>query len=251
MRSSILAMGVMLMFTAYAGTDAGAQDSTRSVRLLLDAGVMQAVQPSLQHSATETTAGVVHMSERLRALSVTTPADGPGAAWSATHTIVVVTLAVAVEPVGARPRLVAVGAQFRSIGEAAEQPVILDAFPATAFVPANASGEVALAVTPELKLSHPMVGSLGIGGKAAMALSWKPGNAKIVSGHSDATAFWQFEAQQDWWPVGQLPLTLLLAVPKGVTTSRLALDVRAELSGGLFAVGAVGRATQVATLALP
>ena len=231
-------------------TDAAAQDSIRSVRLLLDAGVMQAVHPSLQHSATETTAGVVHISERLRALPVATPAEGAAAAWSATHAIAVVTLSVAVEPAGARPHLVAVGAQFRSIGEAAEQPVILDVFPATAFVPANASGEVALAVTPELKLSHPMVGSLGIGGKAAISLAWKPGNAKIVSGHSDATAFWQFEAQQDWWPVGQLPLTLLLAVPKGVATARLALDVRAELSGGLFKAGVVGRAAQVATLAL-
>jgi len=211
---------------------------------------MAAVAPAIQHTAAETIAGVIHMPDRLRVHAVEVPTSGPAAAWSGSHRIVVAPLSISVDPTEGRPRRVSIGLQFRSIGTASEQPVILDVHPPTEFRPAATTGEASVTVTPELRLGAPGAASLGIAGSGSLTTRWQPGVPKIISGHGDATAFWEFESRQDWWPVGRLPMTILLAVPKETSEARLGLDVRVELVGGAFRSGATGRAANIVTLIL-
>jgi len=70
---------------------------------------------------------------------------------------------------------------------------------------------------------------------ASLAYKYAPSYANVVSGYGSGSAFWQFIRTQDTYPVGDIPLKLVVAVPKGRPAGQpliVTMDVRVEYAGG-------------------
>ena len=61
---------------------------------------------------------------------------------------------------------------------------------------------------------------------------YTPAYANVTSGFASGHAFWQYERTQDQYPVGEIPMKLLVAVPNTYREKELTLrfDVRVRFS---------------------
>lgn len=139
---------------------------------------------------------------------------------------------------------VAVTVAFSHLGQLKEQPIVIDSFPETGFNPAPFQGSASVTLNGEAKLTPlpsgmPATGSAGVQGEVAFSYKYSPAYASVTSGFASAHAFWIFKRTQDRYPVGEIPLKLLVAVPKSNQRRNLSLDfdVAARFSGSWWREG--------------
>jgi hypothetical protein len=118
------------------------------------------------------------------------------------------------------------------------QPLIIDAFPPTGFVPGPVAVKGKLKLGGDLKFQQGIVDA-GIGGNVAMSVNYAPSFASVVSGFGSGTAFWQLIKTQDKQPLGGLPLKLVVACPISNLGKDLVLtaDVRVQYEGSWWTTG--------------
>jgi hypothetical protein len=115
-----------------------------------------------------------------------------------------------------------------------KQPLIIDVFPKTGFAAGNLTGKAEVKVGADLKFGESSPATATGGANASLAYNYAPSYANVISGFGSGSAFWQFTRTQTAYPVGDIPLKLIVAVPKGMTARSLtaSMDVRVEYSGG-------------------
>jgi hypothetical protein len=72
-------------------------------------------------------------------------------------------------------------------------------------------------------------------------VNYAPAFANVVSGFGSGTAFWRFQRSQQTYPVGDLPLRVIAAVPLARLGQAIpvVIDLRLILSGPWLGTGEV------------
>lgn len=154
------------------------------------------------------------------------------------------------------PDAVDITLAFSGLSQLKQQPIVIDSFPETGFNPGAFQGSASVTLTSEAKFAPLPIETLGkvaAGAQinAGLAYKYAPAYANVVSGFGSAHAFWQFKRTQDKYPVGEIPIKLLIALPKSYTKRALSMDfdVRTRFSGAWWKTGlTVATFTSVVTL---
>src|SRR5258707_3799122 len=170
---------------------------TETVPLLLPEDVRSA-GPSFQ-GAVGDASGAIHYPDEILAYPVPQTDDNKGLleAWKASHRFFVIPVEVSIAPAPGRiPERVDVSLSFSGLGSLSRQPLVIDVFPLTGFVPGP------VAIKGELKLGGDLKFQQGIadataGGNVAMSVNYAPSFASVVSGFGSGSAFWQLIKTQD------------------------------------------------------
>jgi len=229
-----------------------------AVPLLAETDLLAAQDTALDRGVTAAAAGSILFPDQI--LSVLLAKDFKGSSqvdarvtqWSRAYRFVVIPMTIAIQPSsGFRPRFVAINATFNNSGQTTQQPIIIDAFPATGFKPGPLSGEASAGLGADLKFGGAAPVGADASLKAALTYKYAPSFANVQSGYSSTGCFWQFVATQDQQPVGSLPLKLTVAIPRSLKGGSIPLsfDVVASLGGAWF--GDKVRASFVAEVLLP
>lgn len=222
-------------------SDGTAQPVMTPVQMVSATDIQQAASPSLLEGIQDESVGAVYFPDRVL-LARISELDGDGQAlfrsWARTHWFLIAPFSIGVRPNGKRiPELVEVSLSLDGGGDLTQSPIITGIFPPNGFRKSAFQGEASLGISAGGELVE------SLGGKAEIGLSYSyaPAYASVFSGFATAHAFWQFSRTQDSYPVGDIPLKLLLVVPKGMQGQELIadFDVKVQFSGGLFARGAI------------
>jgi hypothetical protein len=185
--------------------------------------------------------GAIHYPDQILAYPVPQTDDNKGLleAWKDSHRFFVVPIEVSIAPAPGRiPERVDVSLSFSGLGSMSRQPLIIDAFPPTGFVPGPVAVKGELKLGGDLKFQQGIVDA-GVGGNVAMSVNYAPSFASVVSGFGSGTAFWQLIKTQDKQPLGGLPLKLVVACPISNLGKDLVLtaDVRVQYEGSWWTTG--------------
>jgi hypothetical protein len=186
--------------------------------------------------------GSLHYPDQIMAFPVRETDDNKDllTSWAATHKFFVVPINIAVQPAKDRiPESFSLTVTFPGIGALTRQPIVIDCFPKTGFDAAAFSGSAELKLDGDLKFAPGPVGSVGSSVNAALAYKYAPNYANVVSGNGSGSAFWQFTRTQTNYPVGELSLKLVVAVPIQMVTAgmNMTADARIGYSGRWWATG--------------
>lgn len=232
-------------------SDGAAQPVMTPVQMVSATDIQQAASPSLLEGVQDESVGAVYFPDRVL-LARIGELEGDGQAlfrsWARSHSFLIAPFSIGVKPNGSRiPERVDVSLALDSGGDLSQSPLITGIFPPNGFRKSAFQGEASLGVSAGGELVE------GVGGEAKLGLSYSyaPAYASVFSGFASAHAFWQFSRTQDSYPVGDIPMKLLLVLPKAVQSRELIadFDVKVQFTGGIFARGAiVARFTSVFVL---
>jgi hypothetical protein len=229
-----LALGCLLI-----GTLPLKSATVKSVPLLLPEDV-RAAGPSYQ-GVTGDASGAIHYPDEILAYPVPETKENKDLfdAWKTSHRFFVVPLEISIAPApGKIPERVDVSVSFAGLGSMSRQPLVIDVFPPTGFVPGpvNVKGELKLG--GDLKFQQGVADATA-GGNVAMTVNYAPSFPSVISGWGSGTAFWQLVKTQDKQPVGGLPLKLVVASPISNLGKDLILttDVRVQYAGAWWTTG--------------
>lgn len=192
--------------------------------------------------ATSDELGSLHYPDQIMAVPVRETDDNKDllTSWAATHKFFVVPINIAVQPAKDRtPESLSLTVTFPGVGALTKQPIVIDCFPKTGFDAAAFSGSAELKLDSDLKFSPGPVGSVGSSANAALTYKYAPNYANVVSGNGSGSAFWQFTRTQANYPVGELSLKLVVAVPVQMVAAgmNMAADARIDYSGRWWTTG--------------
>lgn len=232
-----------------------------AVPMLTVPDLQTSASPSVFEGVEGGSAGAIYFPDTILSFSVES-AEGDGQKiidqWSKSHRFIIMPIKISVAPKdGFIPEAVDVTASFSGIGQLKQQPIVIDSFPATGFNPSAFQGDASLKLNGEAKFAPVPTGtpvSAGAGAEGTVGLSYKyaPAYANVVSGFASGHAFWQFHRTQEKYPIGEIPMKLLVAVPKSYAKPALIItfDVKARFSGSWWKNG-LTMATFVSSVTLP
>lgn len=208
------------------------------IPLLSPDDLQEAVDPNVFQGVRRTEkVGAVYFPDRVLSYQVE---HGVGdaaqviAQWARTHGFYLVPFSVSILPLDDNiPEKLDVAAGFTGLGQLTNQPIILDTFPKTGFKPGAVTGSGEVKIDGNLQIKPLPTGtSVGAQANAALKFNYTPAYANVISGFASGHAFWQYERTQDQYPVGEIPMKLLIAVPNTYSEKELILrfDVRARFS---------------------
>ena len=222
------------------------------VPMLLPRDIQAAIDPQVFQGVSGDTAGAIYFPDQILAVKVERVEGDSNQVikqWSKTHTFYLIPFTISIAPADDRiPEQVNVVSAFSGIGELSRQPIIIDLFPKTGFKPANFSGSGEVRVSSGVQL-EPMplpnvpavTAKAGLETNAAFKFNYAPAYANIISGFASGNAFWRFTRTQDNYPVGEIPMKLLIALPQTVGSDSVILkfDITAAFSGPWWRTGKV------------
>jgi hypothetical protein len=210
-----------------------------SVPLLLMDDVRAAAGAAYQ-GVTGDASGAIHYPDEILAYPVAETTENKSLldAWKASHRFFVIPLELSIAPAPGRiPERVDVSLAFSGLGSMGRQPLIVDVFPQTGFSPGAVSAKGELKLGADLKFQQGIADATA-GGNVALAFSYAPSFASVVSGFGSGTAFWQLVKTQDKQPLGGLPLKLVVACPiANLKDLILTTDVRIQYAGPWWTTG--------------
>lgn len=213
---------------------------------MIDAGdVRAATTPTLTEGIESASRGAIYFPDTIPTANIES-LEGNGAAiltsWSESHRFLIAPFSIGVRPEGNRiPKQVDVLLAFEDLGDFRRQPIINDVFPPNGFKRSPFQGEASLKVSSQGGFIH----ASGVGAEAEAAVefsySYTPAYANVVSGSASGHAFWQFSRTQDSYPIGNIPMKLLLIVPRAYEEPQLVahFDVDVNFDGNFFTGGSV------------
>lgn len=215
------------------------------IPLLLPDDVRAAVAPRVFQGVSGAAAGAVYFPDQALAVRIE---QGEGDAarvidqWSKSHTFYLISFSISIAASDDYiPEQVDVTAAFGGLGKLTRQPIIIDSFPRTGFKPASfsGSGEVRIASGVQFELVTGGPAKAGVEANAAFKFNYAPAYADIISGFASAHAFWQFSRTQEQYPVGAIPMKLLVVIPQTFKSDSLTLnfDVKVRFSGSWWTRG--------------
>lgn len=215
-----------------------------SVQLLQAEDIQAAAAPSLYQGVKSRSAGAIYFPDQVLTVKVDSFEGDPGAVleqWSRTHRFILASFSIAVRPEGERiPESVDVTLAFADAGDLTRQPIVLDVFPSNGFKKAPFEGSASVAVTAKGGLEPSSAAGAAAEAKAGFSYTYAPAYADVASGFGSASAFWRFNRTQDAYPIGEIPMKMLIAAPRALKERALVanFDVRAAFSGWFFSGGA-------------
>lgn len=219
-----------------------------SVPMLTATDIQASVAPEIFQGVSETSVGAIFFPETILTVLIDR-LEGEGEKiiqqWSKSHAFVLVPFSIGIRPAEDRiPERVEFTAAFSGLGELGRQPIVIDTFPETGFKPSAFKGSAELKVNAEGKFEPLPIGtraSAGANVDASLSYTYSPAYANVVSGFASAHAFWQFSRTQSDYPIGEIPVKLLLAVPKSFSEATMTVDfdVKARFSGDWWSGGQV------------
>jgi hypothetical protein len=203
--------------------------------LLLPSDIVAAAKPGFQGVSTDTI-GAVHYPDVILAFPITQTSENREllTAWGASYRFYVVPLEVGVAPpAGFTPDRFNLSLTFPGLGQPARQILVIDTFPKTSFAPGAVSGNATVKLGADLKFADVVPVNPSASADASLSVKYAPAYANVISGYGSSSAFWQFSRTQDKYPAGDVPVKLVLAVPRAMAGQSVTLsaDVRIEYSG--------------------
>jgi hypothetical protein len=234
-----VATGVFL--AANASMFEGALAADQTALMLLPGDVRRGASAGTQ-GVIDNDSGSLHYPDQIMAYPVRQTDENKEllTSWIETHKFFVVPLNIAVNAAKDKiPESLTLTVTFPGVGALTKQPIIIDCFPKTGFSAAPFSGSADLKLTGDLKFAPNPAGSAGTSAEAAMSYKYAPNYANVVSGNGSGSAFWQFTRTQAKYPVGELPLKLVVAVPNQMVIPgmNLTADVKLVYSGSWWTTG--------------
>ena len=227
------ALGI-LTIPALAEKPSSKQKQPAKMQTALD--LQAAVYPSLYEGVENVSAGAIYFPDTVLTYELSpelTSTNSVVREWESTHRFIVVPFSIAVQPAEDRStKAVNVTMALADIGQPRRQSIVHDIFPATRFKKAPASGSVALAVNAEGKFHFVPNLNGSMDANVAFAYVYSPAYAQVLSGKGSGHAFWKFSSSQDSYPAGDIPLKVVLAVPRTYNERELVatFDVRVDFS---------------------
>lgn len=228
----------------------------QSAPLLQPLDIQAAAAPQVFQGVAGDTSGAIHYPDQVLAYPLTqTDANRDLVeAWRKSHAFFVIPVDIAVAPApGSVPDRVDVALAFAGLGQLNRQPLVIDTFPKTGFAPAPFSGKAEVKVGADMKFEAAGVATPSAGVDASLSYSYAPAYANVIAGYGSGSAFWQFVRTQDKYPVGNIPMKLVIAVPKAAAAQPLtaSVDARVEYPGGWFSGKGLSVASFRMRIALP
>ncbi len=241
MRGVRFCVAVVLAATAacpYADQLVKAQQM-QSVPLLLPADIQLAAAPQVFQQVSTGESGAIHYQDVVLAFPVKANTDNSElvSTWQKSHDFFIVPLNIGVAPAqGLIPERADVSVMFPGLGQMDRQPLVIDVFPKTGFKKAAVEGKAEVKLGADLKFAEIGPVSASGGTNASLSYTYAPAYANVISGYGSGSAFWQFSRTQDQYPVGDIPIKLIIAVPKSHSSQPLTvtMDARVEYPGGWF-----------------
>jgi len=228
----------------------------QSVPLLLPADIQAAAAPSVFQGVQSGPSGAIHYADEVLAFPVKpNPANSDLLeTWQRSHDFYVVPLNIGIAPAeGLIPDRVDLAVAFSGLGQMDRQPLVIDAFPKTGFVASELTGKAEVKLGADLKFTEVGIANAGGGASGSLSYTYAPAYANVVCGYGSGSAFWQFNRTQDKYPVGDIPIKLVIAAPKGRRDQTLTatIDARVEYPGGWFRPKGLSVASFHTRIALP
>ena len=228
--SALLGMGVGV-------TQASASDVP--VRMVTRADLQSAANPDVHEAVLEAASGSVYFPDRVFAAAVDALDGDAGLlleSWSRTHRFLVVPFSIAVRPAGNLiPEQVDVTLSLGGPSDLASQPVLIDVFPPNGFRKAPFQGSAGLEVGAGGSFQEAATAKVNV----AFSYSYTPAYANVISGKGSTSAFWQYRRTQDSYPIGDIPMKLLVIVPRTFADRELIgdFDVSVNFGGNFWSGG--------------
>ncbi len=222
------------------------------VQMLTREDVQRAADPSVLEGVSTEPAGTIYFPDRILAAQVD-DLKGDAAAqlesWSRTHRFLIVPFSIGVRPSGDLiPERVDVALSLAEPQDLALQPIVIDVFPPNGFKKAAFQGSAGL----EIGAGGSFQGAATAKANAAFNYTYAPAYANVFSGFGSTHAFWQFNRAQDSYPIGNIPLKLLVVVPRKLQEPELIGDFDVAVNfGGSFWSGDSVRAQFTTLVSLP
>lgn len=212
-----------------------------AVQMVTATDVQKAANPSLLEGVEEASYGAVYFPDKVFLANVP-KLEGDGQAvynsWAKTHRFLIAPFSISVRPNSDRiPESVDVSLALDGLGDLTRSPVITGIFPPNGFKKSAFQGETNLSVSAGSKLVEGVSAEVGIG----LSYKYSPAYASVFAGFATTHAFWRFSRTQESYPVGGIPMKLLLVVPKTYDEDEIIgdFDVKVEFGGSIFSRGAI------------
>ena len=195
------------------------------------------INPSLYESFQNNSLGAVYFPDKVLTYDLPLPEDSKIdnliQQWSESHRFIAVPFIIAIRPNDDRiPKVVDVTLDLTD-DVTRSQLMIHDLFPSTRFRKAPMSGSVALRVNGRAKFELMPKADGTIEGDIGLTYTYSPAYADVLSGNGSSHAFWKFSRTQESSPVGNIPMKVILAIPKVYKENEIVgrFDVRVEFPG--------------------
>lgn len=211
------------------------------IQMLTREDVQRAANPSVLEGISTAQAGTIYFPDHILAAEVDKLAGDTAAqleSWSRTHRVLIIPFSIGVRPAGDLiPERVDVALSLAELRDLALQPIFIDVFPPNGFKRAAFQGSLGL----EVSGSGNFRSIASAQGNAAFNYTYAPAYANVFSGFGSTHAFWQFRRTQDSYPVGDIPMKLLVIVPRKLPDTELIgdFDVAVDFGGSFFSGGSV------------
>lgn len=215
------------------------------VQLIAAPDIRKAANPALTEGIESSSYGAIYFPDKILGAKLD-GLDGDGAdlfnSWSQSHRFIVIPFGISVRPTADRiPENVDVVVAFDNLGDLTRQPIINDVFPPNGFQKAPFEGNAGLKVSGKGEFQPADGVSAGADATIEFSYKYAPAYANVVSGFGSANAFWKYSRTQDSYPIGNIPMRLLIIVPNSYDENEMLahFDVKVDLGGGFFSSASV------------
>ena len=214
----ILGFAVAMLFSSPALADQISTPPIQAVEMQSAFDLQAAIDPSIYQGVQRESVGAVYFPDTVLTYELPLKSvhiDEVVQQWSKSYRFIVVPFTISVHPQGDRePEVVDVTMALNNIGKPTQQPIVYDLFPTSRFKTSSLSGSVGLKIN--LKAKFETVRQIDGGGVlyGGLDYSYASAYADVLSGKGSGHAFWKFSRTQDSYPAGDIPLKIVLAVPK-------------------------------------
>jgi len=214
--------------------------------------VQNASSPGIYEGISNAPAGSIYFPDQILAAQIDN-LEGDARSqlknWKRTHRFMIIPFSISIRPNDENiPERVDVTLALESSTSLNKQPALIDVFPPNGFHRAPFEGKAGLEVGAEGTLTKAASAKANF----AFSYTYSPAYANVVSGIGSTHAFWQYRRTQDNYPVGEIPMKLLMVVPRNYKSAEIIgyFDVNVDF-GGSFFIGKSARAQFTSVIALP
>ncbi len=222
------------------------------VQMLTHTDVQSATRPDIFEGISNASAGSIYFPDQILAAQIDN-LEGDAAtqlkSWNQTHRFMIIPFSISIRPNDENiPERVDVTLALETSASLDKQLTLIDVFPPNGFHKAPFEGKAGLEIGAEGKLAQVAKAKTNL----AFSYSYSPAYANVVSGLGSTHAFWQYRRTQENYPIGEIPMKLIVVVPRSYKSNEIIgkFDVNVDF-GGSFFVGKSARAQFASIIALP
>ncbi|MEM8630741.1 MAG: hypothetical protein AAGF74_05865 [Pseudomonadota bacterium] len=198
--------------------------------------IQSAASADLLEGVSTAPAGSIYFPDTILAAKVE---DLDGAAgqqlesWKRTHRFFIVPFSIGIRPTGNNiPESVDIALSLEAFGGLAQRPLILGVFPPNGFKKGPFEGSLGVELGADGSLQSVATAKANV----AFNYTYAPAYADVAAGFASGHAFWTYRRSQESYPIGDIPMKLVLVVPATYPEDAVVarFDVRVDFGGTLF-----------------